>query len=367
MIAMLLFFIEGILSQSYACSCYYGYFANLEEEIAVAYNGATLIFEGTVDNITKIVQQTKNGYSYEIHEFTFSVQTMWKGQNATTLVTRFESHDTCGFAFQMGISYLIYGWQDDNPSHFSTHNCARIQVVFNTIEQGKAHYNKWLLEDIEKRQGKNAVEEFLRRTRTRLNQEVELLNRFKTSPEDIQPIIDKGFAKEGADYVITGVEIRPLDQQVIDGKTHFLYSKTLTSQLDFEIHPVIRSVDVQELPAIKQQYATPDNPVPTLSQINETIPEHSVLRFDKPIQYKDITIPANQNILEVEAVKNSFDGSFMAVGFPDVLTPEVIHSVYLKHEDFNIPHGMYHIYFQWGTAFGQIFSDTIEVNIQLEE
>ena len=352
--------------QSKACSCMDGYFANFEEEITVAYSDAALIFQGTVQNISTTTH-TKHGYSYDIEEFTFSVQNMWKGQQAATLRTKVESMDSCGVNFKLGVSYLIYGGQEKDPSYFSTHLCARRTIVFNTIEQGKQSFHPLILQDAETLWGKNGVEKFLQRKLLSLSQEIALLDRFTRSPEDITPILENGFFKEHADYLITGVKIHPLEQKVIDGITDIRYSYTLTSQLEFEIEPITTPVNIQDLPEIKRRYATEKYPSPTLYEINETIPEKSVLRFDKPIKYKGVTIPANQNILEVEAVKNSFDGSFLAVYFPDVLAPEILKSVDMELEDFIIPHGIYHIYFQWGTAFGQIFSDTIEVDIQLEK
>jgi len=130
-----------------------------------------------------------------------------------------------------------------------------------------------------------------------------------------------------------------------DGKTIDEVSDKLTYWIRFDIRTQSKRVVGTE----KKPYKV----------INPTNREKSRLALDKAIKLNGKEVPAGTNLLDYQ----TFDGKRYNVSMPD-LSPLSVRSVRINH-DFEIPADNYTVTFEWTTVDGQVFSDQVEVYIDV--
>lgn len=98
-------------------------------EINEAFQRADVIFVGRCTSAElKTRKDTEWGEHYIIR-FTFEVQNRWKGlsKKEEVVVETGIGFGDCGFPFRLGLSYLIYGYYENNS--FKTDICTRTRLV----------------------------------------------------------------------------------------------------------------------------------------------------------------------------------------------------------------------------------------------
>lgn len=175
--------------------------------------------------------------------------------------------------------------------------------------------------------------------------------------EDGRSLVDDA---EPDAFRITGVSVRPLDRIDANGATSYFLTDTLRGQLAFAVET--EAEPVVPAPASRQSAAGVDE-VPGML-VNPTLPERSWLSVDRPIVHRGVEIPAGTNLLEVEAIAESFDGSWVDLTFPP-LSPFVLGQVHLRPIIFELPEGDYRFTFRWGSET-EVFSDTVAVHVALK-
>ena len=82
-----------------------------DQTISVAYKSYPAIFLGTAETVTMLPG------SYEFQETVFSVHKVWKGDIGQTITTKVSLLGfNCGFEFEQGVTYLVFGDLGDDGS-----------------------------------------------------------------------------------------------------------------------------------------------------------------------------------------------------------------------------------------------------------
>ena len=145
---------------------------------------------------------------------------------------------------------------------------------------------------------------------------------------------------------ITGVEVKAIDRVKEDGKINDRESAKLTHWIRFDVHPKFEPV--------------PGTAALPHKIIDPVVAAESRMTLDKPVKFGGKDVPAGTNLLDFK----KFDGSFFNVSMPD-LFPFAIHSARIQ-SGFEIPADTYVVTFEWKTAGGEIFSDKVRVEIDVE-
>ena len=113
------FFFFGSGSVS-ACSC------NGRDTPCVEYKEADLLFVGTVSKIT-IVKDADGSLDYKAK---FSIEEAFKGTKLTHISVQTSTQGTaCGYDFEEGERYLVYGYLDEKTKIFQTSICTRTRPL----------------------------------------------------------------------------------------------------------------------------------------------------------------------------------------------------------------------------------------------
>jgi len=150
----------------------------------------------------------------------------------------------------------------------------------------------------------------------------------------------------GGHYILKSVDVKAIERTKKGGKTNDHESEKLTHWIRFDIHPKFELLKgTAEL---------------EFKMVNRADDTRSRLTFDKPIKFEGETVPAGTNLLDYK----KFDGSFFNVHMPAPF-PFAIHSATIK-SGFEIPADKYAVKFEWTTKEGTVFSDTVDVFIDVK-
>lgn len=148
-------------------------------------------------------------------------------------------------------------------------------------------------------------------------------------------------------FTLTGVEVRPIERSVVDGKVNDHVSHTLTHGIRFDVRPIFVMLDGTET---KPFLIT-----------NPTGIWKCSLTLDKPIHYYGKEVPAGTNLMDFQR----FDGSRYNVSMPP-LNPLVINSIRIS-DGFTFVPDTYTLRFDWRTEEHTTFSDSVTVRIDLKD
>ena len=163
-------------------------------------------------------------------------------------------------------------------------------------------------------------------------------------------------------YRITGVTVEPLDRRdTPDGRRHFFIADTLRGQIAFMVTTHADLVQTDGPGASNRAPAADEMPG---FIANPTEWQSRWLSVDRPVKHRGVEIPANTNLLAVEAIRNSFNGSTFDLSF-GLLTPFAIGQVHVRTPAFEITPGPYVFSFRWATAAGEQFRDDVAVYIDV--
>jgi hypothetical protein len=155
---------------------------------------------------------------------------------------------------------------------------------------------------------------------------------------------------------ITGVRLTPLDKRQEGIMTHYFHSDTLRGQVVFEVKTLYRMEGGTLEDFYNSQGSTEDRLVPRVT--NPLVWGKAWLRSNKDIESDGVTVKARDNILQYE----NLNGRYY---FPYALSPFAIHNIRLDTDRFQIQKGKYKIYAGWENVEGKVFSDEIEVYIDI--
>lgn len=100
-----------------ACSCARQP-ADLVEGVRSAFNRADIVFVGVVEHVRLLDEH--------IEETTFYVLRSWKGERVSRVTTRIDVQCClCGYSFEVGMRYLVYGYGRDTHGFVATSICSR--------------------------------------------------------------------------------------------------------------------------------------------------------------------------------------------------------------------------------------------------
>ena len=100
-----------------ACSCAPRP-ADLVEGVRGAFTRADCVFVGVVEQVRLVDEH--------VEETTFHVLRSWKGERASRVITRINVQCcACGYSFDVGKQYLVYGYERDTDSFVTTSICSR--------------------------------------------------------------------------------------------------------------------------------------------------------------------------------------------------------------------------------------------------
>ena len=180
-----------------------------------------------------------------------------------------------------------------------------------------------------------------------------------TAAPGCQGATDPGAPAAVRTFRITGVTVQPLDR--IDGKgiTRFVFADTLRGQIAFNVttHAEVLP-DEGSAPA-----ASSADPFPG-HIANPVLFEKRWLSVDRPVRHRGVEIPAHANLLAVEAVRTSFNGTRSDLLF-GLLTPFAVGQVHVRTDAFELAPGWHEFTFRWETADGELFSDVVPVYLDL--
>lgn len=159
-------------------------------------------------------------------------------------------------------------------------------------------------------------------------------------------------------FRITGVTAQPLDRRIVNGIPQQIVADTLRGQVAFWITTLSNQEPDQ---TIEQPAAT--SPFPG-TVVNPTVASKSHLSVSRAIHHLGISIPAETNLLSVEAIRNSFDGSFFDLFFPG-LSPFAITEVRFRTDRFSFEPGLHTFLLRWESAAGEVFADTVTAYLTL--
>lgn len=161
---------------------------------------------------------------------------------------------------------------------------------------------------------------------------------------------------------ITGVSVRPVEREHVRAQINDFFSDTLRTRIYFAVTTQYEVIDVRLIESSCQDDAGDCWPGDIA---NPTLDSLRWMRLDTPIYYKGRRIEAGVNLLDDEDLVHSFDGSQFDFFFPSGLSPYADQAVTMKPEVITIEEGWHEIEFGWGTADGEVFSDTVRVYIAL--
>lgn len=153
---------------------------------------------------------------------------------------------------------------------------------------------------------------------------------------------------------ITGVDVTPIDREQRDGQTHYSFPDTLRGQVAFQAETEYEKLG-------EETVACPDDPLadPMPGQVVNPVEGMGyVVRFDRPLQVLDEAIPAETNLLEVEALQDEY-------GLRSRLSPFAIVELHFDRTIYTFPEDAYRGAFAWITSEGEIIGDSVQVYIDL--
>lgn len=110
-------------SDAFACSCVGSYSTNLKN-VRDAAQRATVVFTGFVESSSREPMDPDSGG--HIETTVFRVTKVWKGKLAETVTFQIDIQCcVCGRSFDMGETYLVYGYRSDEDPYFTTDICSR--------------------------------------------------------------------------------------------------------------------------------------------------------------------------------------------------------------------------------------------------
>ena len=156
---------------------------------------------------------------------------------------------------------------------------------------------------------------------------------------------------------ITGVTVSSTDRRNINGTPQLIASDTIRSEVGFWI---TTHAETEQAAA-----GSPvSSPWPGVI-VNPTIASKSWLSVDRPIRHLGVSLPADTNLLSVEAIRNSFDGSHFDLLFPN-LSPFAIVIAKFRPDRFSFERGPHLFRLRWESASGDVFRDSVQVYLDID-
>lgn len=155
---------------------------------------------------------------------------------------------------------------------------------------------------------------------------------------------------------ITGVEVKPLDRQVrANGHIDYFYSSTLREQVVFAVEATHETLS-------EESVECPDDPLIDVAPgrvVNPIEGFGHIVQFDRSIQAAGAAIPAETNLLQVEALDDDY-------GLRTRPSPFAIAEVRFDRATFSFPPDDYRATFAWITSEGDVLQDRVDVRIDLK-
>jgi hypothetical protein len=169
-------------------------------------------------------------------------------------------------------------------------------------------------------------------------------------------------AREVPRFRITGVEVRAIDRRQEGQLTHYFWADTLRQLVQFEVRAAFERLPAEGGAAAADPLAT--DPYPG-DIVNPTVRERNSIVLDRPVVHRGVEIPVGTNLVAVEAIRDSFDGSMS-----DLLhsgpSPFAVTAVAFRLRAFEFARGPHTFTFRWETAEGEAFTDSVSVFIDLQ-
>jgi hypothetical protein len=150
---------------------------------------------------------------------------------------------------------------------------------------------------------------------------------------------------------ITGVTVQAVDRRIVNGTSQLVFADTLFGQVSFWI-----TTHMNQEPSLTPELLAALSPAQP-PVINPTVAAKSHLSVSRAIQHRGVSIPADTNLLSVEAIRNAIDSSQFDLFFPDLQAAIVM--VQFRTDRFHFEPGLHTFVLRWETADGEVFADTV--------